>query len=126
MAKYSFIDSHYLLNMGKDPSQVSGAFMGSLFPLSLSSCSRCRKAMVRSLANPAIASSSLTDAGGFFHGIGEGRLLAFLGSEVGSELFGSCVADCVPLNGTFPPFLPERNVSWVPSIAFRSRPVSFR
>ena len=67
--------------------------------------------------NPAIASSWFTDAGGFFHGIVEGRLLGVLGSEEGSESSGSPAAGCGPLGGTFPPFLLERNVSWVSSIA---------
>ena len=90
----------------KDPSKVSGALMGSLLPLSSSALLSCYKAMARTLANPAMASSSFIDAGGFFHGIGEGRLLGVLGSEEGSESSGSPAAVLGPLGGTIPPSPP--------------------
>ena len=115
------------LNLVKDPSKVSGALMGNLLPLSSSAFLSCGNAVARTLANPAMASSSFTDAGGFFHGIGQGRLLGVLGSEEGSESSGSPVAVLGPLGGTLPPPSPPvRNVSWVSSMASRSRPVSFR
>ena len=99
--------------------------MGRLLPLSSSCFLSYWKAMATGLAKLAIASSSLTDVGGFFHGIGEGRLLGVLGSEEGSESSGSPAAGRGPFGGTFPPFPPERNISWVSRMAFRSSPISF-
>ena len=82
--------------------------------------------MARTLENPAMASSSFIYAGGFFHGIGEGRLLGVLGSAEGSESSRSPAAILGPLGGAFPPpFPPVRNVLWVSSMESRSRPVSF-
>ena len=67
--------------------------------------------MARILANAVIASSSITDVGGCFHGIRQGRLLGVLGSEEGSESSGSPAAACGSLGGTLPLFPPERKVS---------------
>ena len=71
-------------------------------------------------------SSSSSEDRRFRLGKGKGRLLGVVDSEEGSESSGLLTSAMGPLEGSFPPFPPWRNVLWASSIVPRSRPVIAR
>ena len=109
---YSFIDSYHLLNLLKDPSNISGAFRGILFPLSSSSFLSCKKAAVRILAKVAMdLSPSSSEDRRYSRGRDGGHCLGLDGSEEGLDSSGNPAGVAGPVGGPLPPFLPWRSGS---------------